>query len=74
MSFFPYSPACNCTDDSTQTGTVKIFTSDDSQLGLNADLAFTILCHTLVDVLVSWSPQRLDTKNSSSTFIKFYGL
>lgn len=49
-------------------------TSDDGQLGVDGDLALTVLGHTFIDVLVAWRPERLDSEHGAGALIKLNGL
>lgn len=49
-------------------------TSDDGQLGIDGDLALAVLGHALVDVLVAWRPERLDSEHGAGALIELDGL
>ena len=49
-------------------------TSYDGQLGVDRDLALTVLGDALVDVLVPGGPERLDPEDGPRTLVKLDGL
>lgn len=49
-------------------------TSDDGQLGIDGDLPLAVLSHTLVDVLIAWRPERLDSEHGTGALIELDGL
>lgn len=49
-------------------------TSDDGQLGIDSDLALTVLSNTFIDVLITWCSERLDSEYSAGSLVKLNGL
>lgn len=49
-------------------------TSDDGQLGIDSNLALGVLSNALIDVLIPWCSERLDSEYGAGTLVKLNGL